>query len=103
MFICESFSSSAKNLQEYSSILQSEYEILLSSAESASDSMSVYHIHDLSNQKIYTEFRAHCLTVIREACKEYKVSERLYAHSDEAMLLKHSKKLQIKQTLSMIE
>ena len=102
-FICESFSSSAKNLQEHLLILWSEYEILFLSAESASDSMSVYHIHDLSNQKIYTEFRAHCLTVIREALKEYKVSERLYAHSDEASLSKHSKKLQIEQTFSMIK
>ena len=72
------------------SILWSEYEILFLSAELASDSMSIYYIHSLSNQKIYAEFRAHCSTVIREACKEYKVSERLYAYSDEASLSKHS-------------
>ena len=77
-------------------ILQSEYEILLLSAKSASDSTSIYHIHDFSNQKVYAEFRAHCSTVIREALKEYKVSERLYAHSDEASLSKYFKELQIK-------
>ena len=103
MFVCESFSSSAKNLWEHSLILWSEYEILLSSAESASGSMSVYHIHDLSNQKVYAGFRTHCLTVIRKALKKYKVFKRLYAHSDEVMLSKYLKKLQIKQTLSMIE
>ena len=102
-FVCTAFSSSAKNLQEHSSILQSEYEILFSSAKSASDSMSVYHIHDLSNQKVYAEFRAHYSTVIREAHKEYKVFERLYTYSNEALLSKHSQKLQIEQTLSMIE
>src|SRR5436190_24057481 len=98
MFICKSFSSSAKNLQEHLLILQSQYEILLSSAESASDSMSIYHIYDLSNQKVYTELRTHCSTVIRKACKEYKVFKKLYAHSDEVTLSKHSKKLQIEQT-----
>ena len=103
IFICKSFSSSAKNLWECLSILWSKYEILLLSAESASDSVSIYHIHDLPNQKVYAEFRTHCLTVIREACKEYEVSERLYAHSDEVLLSKYSKELQIEQTLSMIE
>jgi len=65
------------------------------SAESTSNSASVYHIHDLSNQKVYARFRAHCLTVIRKACKEYKVSKKLYAYSDEVMLSKYLKKLQI--------
>ena len=93
MFVCESFSSSAKNLWECSSILQSEYEILLSSAESASDSVSIYHIHSFSNQKVYAEFKAHCLTVIRKTLKKYKISEKLYAHSDEISLSKYFKKL----------
>ena len=65
--------------------------------------MNVYYIHSFSNQKVYTEFRTYYLTMIRKACKKYKVSEKLYAYSNEVLLSKHSQKLQIEQILLMIE
>ena len=95
--IYSALSSKSEVIWEHLTILQSRYEVLLSSAWSASSCTSTHNLHDLKSKEEYIRFQTLSLTMNKEFQKWYTVTEEIHAQEHKNLLSKYSLKFQNQQ------